>query len=145
MITVRLADADDAAVVHALTQAAFAGQELTPPSGALSETEEVVRDHLSAHKGAIAFADGVPVGALRVIDQDGHPHVRRVSVHPAYQGRGVCSALMRFIEAVMREHGHAELRVGVRDQLPDNRAIYEHFGYTVVADHEFWFELRKEL
>ena len=104
-----------------------------------------MRDHLSAHKGAIALADGVPVGALRVIEQEGHPHVRRVAVHPAYRGRGVCSALMRFIEDVAREQGHTELRCGVRDQLPANLALFRHLGYAVVAEHDFWTELAKPL
>lgn len=143
---VRAAGPGDAAVVHALTQAAFAGQDwLTPPSGALAETEEVVRAHLAAHPGAVAFLGDVPVGALRMVEQEGHLHVRRVAVDPAYQGRGVCSALMRHAEDAARAAGRTELRCGTRKQLPANRALYEHLGYTMVEDREFWVELRKEL
>lgn len=146
MITVRRAGPEDAPVVHELTKAAFAGQEsLTPPSGAVAETEDTVREHLAAHDGALAYAGDEPVGALRMVVQEGYLHVRRVAVDPEHQGRGVCSALMRWAEDAARAEGVAELHVGVRDQLPANRAIYEHLGYTVVAEHGFWTELAKRL
>ena len=145
-VEVRPAGPGDAAVVHRLTQAAFAGQEsLTPPSGAVSETVAVVREHLARRPGALAYVDGVPAGCLRLVEQEGELHARRVSVDPAFQGRGVCSALMRHAERVARAEGRAELRVGVRDQLPGNRAIYEHLGYVAVAGHDFWTELAKPL
>ena len=145
-LEIRRADADDAEVVHALTRAAFEGQDsLTPPSGAVSETVDVVRDQLSLREGAIAYVHGEPAGCLRLVDQDSGLHVRRVAVHPAYQGRGVCSALVRFAEDVARGEGRGELRLGVRDELPDNLALFEHLGYVVVADHEFWIELAKPL
>lgn len=34
---------------------------------------------------------------------------------------------------------------GVCRRLPANRSRYEHLGYTVVAEHDYWVELAKEL
>ena len=135
-----------AADVHALTQAAFAEYAaLTPPSGAVSETEDVVRAQLAARPGAMAYVDGAPAGCLRTQVQEGRLHVRRVAVDAAYRGRGVCAALVRHAEDAARAEGRTELRLGVRDQLPGNLALFRHLGYTVVADHGFWTELAKEL
>lgn len=146
MIAVSTVGPEAAEEVHRLTQAAFAGYDvLTPPSGALAETVDVVREHLTAQPGAVAYLDGVPVGAARLIEQEGHLHVRRVAVDPAYQGRGVCSALVRHVEDAARAAGRTELRCGVRDQLPGNRALFEHLGYTAVAQHDVWTELTKRL
>ena len=146
MIEVRPAGPDDAAEVHRLTQAAFAGYGvLTPPSGALAETEDVVREHLAAQPGALAFVEGVAAGALRMVEQEGELHVRRVAVDPAFRGSGVCSALVRHAEDAARAARRTELRCGVRHQLPGNRALFEHLGYTVVAEHDVWTELAKPL
>lgn len=146
MIAVSSVGPEAAEVVHGLTQAAFAGYGvLTPPSGALAETADVVRDHLAAHGGAVAYVDGVPAGVARLVEQEGQLHVRRVAVDPAYRGQGVCSALVRHVEDAARAAGRTELRCGARHQLPANRALFEHLGYTVVAEHEVWVELRKEL
>ena len=146
-VEIRPAGPEAAPVVHRLTQAAFAGQEtLTPPSGALHETEDVVREQLAKRAGLVAYAGGVPAGCLRIVEgDDGRLHVRRVSVDPAYRGRGICSALMRHAEDAARADGRTALWLGVRDQLPDNLAVYRHLGYETVAVHEFWVELRKEL
>ncbi len=139
--------AEAAGVVHALTRAAFGGYGwLDPPSGAMAETEDVVREELAARPGAVAYVDGVAAGCCRLAERDdGTLHVRRLAVDPAYRGRGVASALMRWAESTARTEGRAELRVGVRVQLPDNRAIYEHLGYVLVAEHEVWVELAKPL
>jgi tRNA threonylcarbamoyladenosine biosynthesis protein TsaE len=146
VISVVTVGPEAADVVHRLTQAAFAGYDvLTPPSGALAETVDVVRDHLAAHGGAVAYLDGVPVGAARLVEQEGELHVRRVAVDPAYQGRGVCSALVRHVEDAARAAGRTELRCGVRRQLPANRTLFEHLGYTPVAEHDVWTELVKVL
>ena len=146
MIEVVAAGPEAAAVVHRLTQAAFAPYGvLTPPSGALAETEDVVREHLAAHAGAVAYDGDVAVGALRLIEQEGSLHARRVAVDPAHRGRGVARALIAYAEDAARAEGRTELRVGVRNQLPANRALFEHLGYTMVTDHDFWVELRKEL
>ena len=136
-----------AAVVHRITQAAFGSYTwLTPPSGAVYETEDVVRDQLTARPGLVAYVDGAAAGCLRSeTHDDGTLHLRRVAVDPAYRGRGVCAALVRAAEDAARAEGWAELRLGVRDELPDNLALFRHLGYAVVAEHDFWIELSKEL
>ena len=153
MIELRPAGPDDAEVMHTIMLAAFAAHaHLDPPSGALKETVDVVRAALAEQPGLLALDDGVPAGGLRIEVHDGVPHVRRVAVHPDHQGRGICRAMMDWFEDWARTQGAARVGLGVRSQLPDNRAMYEHLGYRVVVEHTHpetgrphWASLAKDL
>jgi GNAT superfamily N-acetyltransferase len=148
-VAVAAAGPESAREVHRLTQLAFGGYGwLTPPSGALAETEDDVRRDLRQHGGALARAGGGAVGALRLRVEPRTLWVRRVAVDPAVQGRGVGRALMRWAERRALELGLPEVRLGVREQLPGNRAFYEKLGYRVIrahprpgSDQVHWFEM----
>jgi tRNA threonylcarbamoyladenosine biosynthesis protein TsaE len=144
-VTVRPAGPEDAAAVHALTRAAFAGQEaLDPPSGATSETVEDVAGWIAGN-GGLVMVDlaGEVVAAARFSHQDGGFWLRRVAVRPDLQGRGLASALVEEGERAAAERGHRELRVGVRKPLTENLAYWRRRGFVDVADHGFWLELRR--
>lgn len=129
---------DAAAEVHRLTQRAFGGYTwLTPPSGAINETEDDVRRDLRQHGGALARLDGTAVGALRFVAEPRHLRVRRVAVDPDRQGQGIGGELMRWAERYAAERGFSEVRLGVRAQLPGNRRFYEGLGYRVIREHRF--------
>jgi GNAT superfamily N-acetyltransferase len=133
---VQAAGPESAREVHRLTQLAFAGYGwLTPPSGALAETEDDVRLDLRESGGALARLDGAPVGALRLRVEPKALWARRVAVDPAQQGSGVGRALMRWAERLAAARGLPEVRLGVRAQLPGNRAFYERLGYQVLRGH----------
>lgn len=139
-----------AAELHHLTKAAFAGYGwLDPPSGALSETEDDVRQDLARHHGLLYRLDGRFVAGLRLERRPDHLYVYRVAVDPAFQRRGIGRALMEWVHQYCRKAGVAEVRVGVRSQLPGNRQFYEALGYEVIAVHSHpghttvtWYEMR---
>jgi hypothetical protein len=57
VIAIRAARADDAAMIADLVRLAFAAQSrpTNPPSGALKETADTIRDHLLRGGGARSF------------------------------------------------------------------------------------------
>jgi GNAT superfamily N-acetyltransferase len=140
-----------AAEVHRLTKLAFAGYTwLTPPSGAIHETEDDVRRDLATHGGVLGRLDGTPVAAARFRLEPRHLVVRRVAVDPRLQGQGVGKALMEWVHRIAAERGYREVRLGVRAQLPGNRDFYEGLGYRVVRKHTrpgtgdaHWFEMAR--
>ena len=125
---------------------------LDPPSGALRETVESVRDDIHRGGAAIAWLGGEPVGCLRYEVVDDHLHVRRVAVPPEWQRRRIGTALMDWAHARARELGLGEVRLGVRKQLPGNRAFYRGLGYQLMARHRHpghnrvsWYEMSLRL
>lgn len=153
-MNVRVCGPEDAETVHRLTQAAFRPYAgfLDPPSGALRESVDSVRRDLEAHGGAIAWFGVEAVGCLRFELDAGHMHVRRVAVAPEHQRQGIGSALMEWSHEHARSLGISEMRLGVRKQLPGNRAFYTRLGYSLVARHRHpghsgvtWYEMRLRL
>ena len=122
--------------MHRLTQLSFREYgALDPPSGAISESEESVRNDLETGGGALARLNGEAVACLRFERESGYLFVRRVAVDPVHQRHGVGKALMEWIHDYAREAGYREVRVGVRRQLPGNLRFYEQLGYRVIAEH----------
>jgi ribosomal protein S18 acetylase RimI-like enzyme len=92
------------------------------------------------------------VGGLRLEREPGYLHVRRVVVDPNYQRQGIGRALMEWAHRYAASQGYREVRVGVRRELPSNRAFYERLGYRVVAEHSHpghnevtWYEMALSL
>jgi ribosomal protein S18 acetylase RimI-like enzyme len=152
-VTLARCGPEAAETVHRLTQAAFAGYTwLDPPSGVTGEGIETVTADLARHGGALAFADGRPLGCLRL--EVGHDalHVRRVAVDPAGQGGGIGRALMRWADAEARRRGFRRVTVGVRLALTGNLEFYRRLGYRQTAVHSHpgydrptWALLAKDL
>jgi tRNA threonylcarbamoyladenosine biosynthesis protein TsaE len=142
-IVVRRAEVADAAVVHAITQQAFA--ELAganPPSAVLAEHESDVVTDLAASPGLIAELGGVPVAALRTAPEPDAPkqlrRVRRVSVAPAGRGHRLASTLLEAAAVEAAADGFTALRAAVRAALRHNHAIYDALGWAVVTGDEHW-------
>ena len=140
--------------LHRLTQAAFRKHgQLDPPSGAMLESVERVRDDLSSGGGAIVELDGRPVGCLRwYVAPDGEFHVRRVAVQPELQRRGLGSVLMAWAEEEAQRRGCKAVSVGVRLALRDNLDFYRKLGYEIIGEHRHegydrttWLAMRKSL
>jgi ribosomal protein S18 acetylase RimI-like enzyme len=141
-----------AETLHRLTQAAFhRHRELDPPSGALRESLDRVRDDLAFGGGAIVEMDGRAVGCLRwYVEPNGDLHVRRVAVEPTLQRRGLGRALMTWTENEARRRGCDAVSVGVRVALRDNLDFFRKLGYEVTAEHRHeryerttWLAMRK--
>ncbi len=146
--------AERAGEVHELTQRAFQQHgRLDPPSGALRETPERVRDDLQAGGGAIAELGDQPVGCLRwQLTPAGDLHVRRVAVEPRCRRSGIGRGLMAWAEREATRRGCPGISLGVRIALSDNLAFFRSLGYEVEGTHRHdgydrptWFALRKRL
>jgi len=102
---------------------------LAQPSGALSETLQDVQLAMTSGGAALAFIGATPVGSARFLPDGEGIYVGRVAVLPTYRRRGVASALMRFLEDHARRGGKKHVRIGVRESLPSNIALYQTLGY----------------
>jgi GNAT superfamily N-acetyltransferase len=127
------------------------GPQAAATSGAPDATDRAV----PARSGAvIASVDGTAVGCARwaVRPDDAAPgagqrddgttrlrtylYVGRVSVLPAFRGRGVATALMAWCERLAVDRGLHEVRLGVRLGLVRNEALYRRLGYRPTGSLE---------
>lgn len=157
-VTIRAAGIEDAPIILEITHAAFEQfrGRLDPPSGALDETLEMLRESAFQpdHGVTLAFMNDSPAGALRwsVDPRRQHLYVGRVAVLPAYRRQGVASALMDWADAHACALGLPAVQFGVRLQAPENIRFYQHLGYAIVSkehhegyDHPTFVWMRKQL
>ncbi len=98
-------------------QSAADAEMLSPPSGAF----------------VVATSDGEPVacGGVQTIG-DGVGEIKRMWVHGDWRGAGLGSRLLRHLEGVCRELGHAVVRLDTNGTLTEAVAMYERAGYREI-------------
>jgi len=121
------------AVIH---HAFSARRVLDPPSTALTENASTVRDAVDKHGGLLVRIDGVPAGAVLFEEVGDVLTLRRVSVDPRHQGRGVGSAMVGCAEEVAVRRGLNRVRLIARVELPDTVEFWRRRGYSVVERHD---------
>ena len=122
----------DAGAVAKVVRSAFAAQSRAtqPPSSALRETGETVADKIAAGGGFGVF-DGGRVVAVALWQVDGDALViGRVSVLPAWRGRGLSARLIASCEQRARALSLKKTRLRVRLALPENERLFRRLGYA---------------
>jgi GNAT superfamily N-acetyltransferase len=130
--------------VVALIRAAFQEYrgQLDPPSGALDETAERVRQNMARARVALAWWREEPVGCVFYEQRKDALYFYRLAVLPAHRRRGIGRALINYVETQARTLGLTYVRLGVRLALVPLRAYYERLGYRFVeyGRHEGYTE-----
>jgi len=54
-------------------------------------------------------------------------------IHPSFQGRGIGSYLLQFVEQDLRLRGFERVSLNVSRENHEARRLYERFGYRIVA------------
>lgn len=132
-VEIRVAGPADAAVVHELMLEAFEEyRAAVPPSSALSETVESVREALeNGESAAILTEDGIPAAMVRYRFEADAIFFFRLSVRPARRKRGYARQLIEWIERMGRSKGLEFSRCKVRQSVSRNLVLYENMGYEV--------------
>jgi tRNA threonylcarbamoyladenosine biosynthesis protein TsaE len=133
-LSVREANEDDAQAVRDVIHAAFeARPALDPPSTALAETTESVREALARDGGLVCHVDGIAAGALLFADLGRALGLRRVSAVPRFQSRGVASAVVGVAEEVAAARGYDDVSLYARSELPATLTFWRRRGYVEVS------------
>lgn len=127
------ATSSQAKVVHDITHEAFTEFRgvLDPPNGSDSESPEDVASQILAGGALIGYLAGCPAASLRISINPDHLYVGRVGVVPAFRGKGIGKAMLRHAERVAAHLQLPEVRLGTREKLTDNVALYLKLGYTI--------------
>jgi tRNA threonylcarbamoyladenosine biosynthesis protein TsaE len=122
-------------VIHA---AFGARPTLDPPSTAIHETPESVRQILARGGGIYATVSGRPAGAILVSEaRPGIAAFQRVCVHPNFQRHGIASAMVAAAEDLAAELGFRRVELFARQELAELIAFWHHrgFGYAHSAPY----------
>ncbi|WP_020578635.1 bifunctional acetyltransferase/tRNA (adenosine(37)-N6)-threonylcarbamoyltransferase complex ATPase subunit type 1 TsaE [Actinopolymorpha alba] len=139
----------DAPYLVEVIHAAFGARPpLDPPGTAMQETAATVEAAVREYGGLLARVDGEPAGAILFSestpisgstpprddsDPDGGARwleLRRVSVHPRFQHRGVATAMVGCAEEVAEGRSVDGVRLVARAELPATLAFWRHRGYV---------------
>lgn len=117
-VDVRVLAEHEVAVLAALEPA---GRDFAVGMWAAQEREESVL--------LVAWAGDVPVGQGQ-LTSGVEPELRNLQVATVARGHGVGTTIVRAAEARARAAGAVALSVGVADDNPRARALYERLGYV---------------
>ena len=133
--TVRQAGAAEAERIAAVIHAAFAQYRgvLEPPSGALALHAGEVRRLMELGGILVCECDGQIAACVFHRTHPDHVYLGRLSVVPAFRGRGLGGRLVAAVEALAVAAGRDRVRLGVRLDLRRNRAFFERLGYRQVG------------
>lgn len=126
----RRAGPEDAALVAALTRAAYAkwvpliGREPKPMTADYEAA--VVRDRID-----LFYVDGALAALIQLIEEPGCLLVENVAVSPDFQGRCYGRRMMAHAEAVAAELGLANMRLYTNKAFAENIALYLKLGYRL--------------
>ena len=134
------------AVVDIIHRSFGARPTLDPPSTALEETVESVAEVLAGPGGLLVERRGEPMGAL-LFDESrpGLLGLRRVSVDPDLQARGVASAMVGVAEDTAEERGKDGIWLRVREELPDTVQFWSRRRYHPLRRDGAFIEFGKTL
>jgi GNAT superfamily N-acetyltransferase len=140
-ITVRQAQAPEAAVVHGMLQEA--AQWVDALGVVMWDESELDPDRVDREVAAgqffIAEVDGEPAGAVRFqledrlfwpdLEGSDSAFIHRLVVRRRYKGLGVSTALIQWAVSHARSLGRSYLRLDTDASRPKLRELYERFGF----------------
>ena len=134
MSTIASAKIDDAEAILSLQKRAFESEAKLyndwgiPP---LTQSLDSLKAEILAG-GVLKYSqDGVIIGSVRALLQDGKCKIGRMMVAPEFQGQGIGSALLAAIEARFPQAHSFELFTGAKSE--GNIRLYRRHGYEIVT------------
>jgi tRNA threonylcarbamoyladenosine biosynthesis protein TsaE len=146
-LVIAVATHDDAPAMVEVIHAAFGARPpLDPPSTAVDETADSIRELLAAGAGIFAEVDGQPAGSIVITGlSDTLATFQRVSVHPDFQRHGVASAMVDAAVSYAAELGFRRVELFARAEFDELIAFWQHRGFTPVRPQPHGVILGREL
>jgi GNAT superfamily N-acetyltransferase len=140
----RPADAEDERSVERAAGARFAGIQMSDVAAHEPISAQELADYARDGRSWVATdADDRAVGYVIADVVAGCAHVEQVSVHPDHQGAGLGRALLEEVERWAETRGLHGVTLTTFKDVAWNRPLYEHLGFTVLAESELSPELRQ--
>jgi ribosomal protein S18 acetylase RimI-like enzyme len=126
----RRAGPEDAEIVRALTDAAYA--KWVPVIGRRPKPMNADHDHaVRTHIVELAYLDGDLAGVIEIIPAADHLLLENLAIAPAHQRKGLGRRLMAHVEALARARGVPTVRLYTNKAFASNLDFYRKLGYTL--------------
>ncbi|RIE03715.1 GNAT family N-acetyltransferase [Cohnella faecalis] len=135
IVEIREAGEEEAGTIHALMMGAFEEyRAAVPPSSALSETVESIREAIrnGSESAAILYEDDKAAAMVRFRMEEDSIYFFRLSVLPARRRRGYAKKLIQWIEQRGVGQGKLYSRCKVRQSVQNNMVLYQDRGYEII-------------
>lgn len=132
---IRIATAADVGVICELTRGAYAkwvpliGREPKPMTADYQAA--ILRDRFD-----LIHLDGVLVGLIQTVAEDGQTLIENVAVSPNAQGQGIGRRLLAHAEDIARAAGHGRIRLYTNQRFEPNIRLYQRLGYGIDREEE---------
>ena len=137
MLTITRAEPEDADAILALQKLAFQSEAKLYDDGSIPPLVQDVESLLQEFSTSVVLktlvADEI-VGSVRAHARAGVCRVGRLIVHPAFQGRGIGTNLLRAIEDCFKGVAAFELFTGTKSE--GNIRLYQRHGYAIVRTEQ---------
>jgi len=137
MVTIRHANFDDVAAIHAMTQAAYAEYRTALPySSVWHETPEIVANEMKLGPILLCVINDKLVGSVRCHvkheeEQEDFMYIHRLAVLPTYRRQKTGSLLMQAVETLACQLNLHQIRLEIRAAQPENYRFYRKLGYKL--------------
>lgn len=119
-------------ILHIMLQAYDEYKTQEVPSSALKETAEMITEEMqNGELALIGYVDGQEAAMVRFKATKDALYFYRLSVIPAYQGKGLAKDLLAFLEQYAKEQLIPEIWCKVRMNVPRNMRLYQSIGYSI--------------
>ncbi len=145
-VEIRLATEDDATAISSLLFEAFLPFRAAYTDGAFEYTTppaEAIRGRFIEGPVWLAECDGVPVGTVSGMPENGRFYIRSMAIDPTAQRSGIGQRLLETLESYAKAHGFTKLFLYTTYVLPGARPLYERNGFYVLRETkpEEWFDM----
>jgi GNAT superfamily N-acetyltransferase len=107
------------------------------------ESIDDLAEYADAGRSWVAVDDDEqPIGYVIVDEVDGNAHIEQISVRPDRQGTGVGRVLVDQVRAWAATNRRPAITLTTFSAVPWNGPLYEHLGFTALAENELGPELR---
>lgn len=105
------------------------------PSSALVETKATIEQELLV--GVLMYGatrDERLVGVVKATRLGNHVYFSRLAVLPEFQGQGIASTLVKFVEQFAKKEQITIVRCKVRKSEEDNIRLYKKLGFYIAKE-----------